>query len=710
MPKNLAAIKVLETAGGRLAWQCASALILASTLLLGGFHQPPLFASEKLTPENVAPLLPQLFKLHLSQHEMSPEFIKRVLKEFLTQLDPVHRFYLKSEADEIVNKSDDELRKIGERAMNADLSTFHTILDNYLTIQIARDAQRYDNLAKREDEIKKEADRRETGKKVAGGKPTPDAPLHENPSKLEPVKEAEKLHPEGSATASDDEEEDMDKIKWMERPATDEERDTRILKSAAAMYRLNKSYLSEKEAIKLSLQMISEERNRWLKVNVDVETPKTFLKAFLAAMDPHTVYFDDEEDGIAQNLKRSFFGIGVQIRQCPLGAQVEEIIVGGPTEKSGKFAIGDQIIDVDGTSLAGMTINKVVRYIKGEKDTEVKLTVLKLESKKTEVITLKREEIQLADMRVKGKKFETPAGVIGFVSVQNFYQGVHKDVKDRILELSKDKALAGMVLDLRFNQGGYLEEAVGLAGLFIKSGPIVGERSGAGVIDWKYDFDNFAFTVPLVILTSQFSASASEIVAGSLKDYNRAIIVGPTQTFGKGTVQRVIPLINMNLPGEIKITTHQYFIAGGDSTQLRGVTPDVTIPGSKLAEDMLEKASENAVPFNKIAGRIDQKNEDFKRWGEWKTKNVAMLQEKSKKRMDSNQDYKDFFDLKKRKIKFDAEKAEELKRKPDEAPVARKKKDEKDPQADEAVAICADMAATWGSDKTAANKTTSEDH
>src|SRR5262249_16908473 len=158
-----------------------------------------------------------------------------------------------------------------------------------------------------------------------------------------------------------------------------------------------------------------------------------------------------------------------------------------------------------------------------------------------------------------GKKFETPAGTIGLISVQNFYQDVNKDVKERIVELSKDKPLAGVVLDLRVNQGGYLEEAVKLAGLFIKSGPVVGERDGAGRIDWKSDFDNFQFTMPLVILTSQFSASASEIVAGSLKDYNRAIIVGPTQTFGKGTVQRVIPLSNMNLPGEIKITTHQYF-------------------------------------------------------------------------------------------------------------------------------------------------------
>lgn len=694
---------------GRTGWQVLSILIMAATVLFSGY--PPA-ASEKLSPENVSPLLPQLFKLHLSQHDMTPEFTKRVLKEYLTQLDGAHRFYLKSEADAIVNKSDEDLKKIGEHLLGSDFSDFRNILDNYLKVQIARDADRYAKLESREAEIKTEAARREAGKKVAEGAakpnergPTPENPLKDNKAITEPIKAIAKTHPEGSALVADEDEEDIDKIKWTERPATEEERDARLIKQAAGYYNMNKSYLSEREAMTLALQLIDEDRNRWLKVDVDTETPKTFLKAFMSSMDPHTVYFDKDEDGIQEGLKRAFYGIGVQIRQCPLGAQIEDIIAGGPTEKSGKFAIGDQIIDVDGTSLKGMSINKIVKFIKGEKDTKVNLTVLKLDTKKAEKISLVREEIQLADMRVKGKKFETPVGTVGLISVQNFYQDVHKDVKERITELSKDKPLAGLVLDLRVNQGGYLEEAVKLAGLFIKSGPIVGERDGLGRIDWKYDFDNFHYTMPLVILTSQFSASASEIVAGTLKDYNRALIVGPTQTFGKGTVQRVIPLSNMNLPGEIKITTHQYFIAGGDSTQLRGVEPDVKILGRKLLDDMLEKASENAVPFNKIKSRIDTNNDDVKHWAEWKKNNLASLQEKSKKRVETNQDYKDAFDLKKLKAKAEAERLAEANRKPDDAPAPRKnKKDEKDPQADEAVNIVADMAATWGDDSSLASK------
>ncbi len=199
-------------------------------------------------------------------------------------------------------------------------------------------------------------------------------------------------------------------------------------------------------------------------------------------------------------------------------------------------------------------------------------------------------------------------------------------------------------------------------------------------------------------------------MAGSLKDYNRAVIVGSTQTFGKGSVQRVIslPQTQLNLPGEIKITTHQYFLAGGASTQIKGVEPDVTIPGLKLEKDLLESAADHPIPWNRIDSRIDATNKDVIRWAEWKTGAVAMLQENSKKRLEHDQEYKDFFDIKKRKEKAEIERKKVADRKPDEAPPPPdKNKDEKDPQANEAVNICADMVASWnGGDKTAAAKPT----
>lgn len=691
-----------NAAGTMLAARRLLALVLALSLLAGLWPQSAQ-AVEKLTAEQVAALTPQLFRLHLKERDMNPPFMKRMLKEFVNQLDPSRSFFLKTEADAISNLSDADLQALAEKAKGADFSPFTGILKGFLATQVARDAAFYDGLEGRAAEIK------ELGKekpKVAEGDAKKPAPENAAPKDAAPK--------EGAAKAeADDDGDTEDGIKWSERPATNAERELRILKGAAAFFRINSTYMSDSDAMKQAFLTVREERKKWQRVNVETEVPKLFLKSFMAAMDPHTAYFDnDDDEEFTARLEPSFAGIGVQIRPCPLGAYVEDIIQGGPSEKSGKLARGDQIIRVNDAVLAGLPIHKIVRKIKGEKGTEVKLTVLKRETKGTEIIPLKRDTINLGDMRVKGKKFDTPAGPVGLVSVQAFYRsddkdgvhtnGVTEDLRDRILSLGKEQPLAALVLDLRDNHGGYLEEAVSLAGLFVGSGPIVGERDGRNVVEWKFDRDpNMVYGGPLVVLTNQFSASASEIVAGALKDYGRAVIVGATQTFGKGTVQRVIPLSTLNLPGEIKITTHQYFLAGGGSVQQKGVEPDVTIPGSKLFTDLLEKAQENSVPWATLKGRLDPANPDVQRWTEWKTKNVTMLQEKSNQRVAAHPEFKDFFDPKKRKAMMDAEKAAEKKaaekpRNPDEPPpLVDNKKDPKDPQAEEAAAVAGDMAATW---------------
>jgi len=669
-------------------------LVLA---LLAGLWPVPSQAAEKLTAEQVAALVPQLFRLHLKEREMNPPLMKRLLKEFVNNLDPTRSFFLKSEAEAIANLRDEDLKCLADRAREADFSSFATILSNFLKTQVARDEALYDGLEGRAEEIK--ALSKEKPKAVAGtSNKTP-------PDKAAPKESTAQA--EAPAATPEDDEENEGGIKWTERPATNLERETRLLRSAALAFRIHRTYMSDNDAMRQALQSVREDRKKWLKAKLEDEVPKLFLKSFMTAMDPHTAYFDAEEDEeFTARLEPSFAGIGVQIRPVPMGAYVEEVIKGGPAERSGKFARGDQIVRVDDVVLAGMTINKIVRRIKGEKGTDVKLTVLKRNTQQTEPITLKRDTIKLADLRVKGKKFETPAGVVGMVSVTTFYRsddkdghtnGVTEDVRDRILELSKDKPLAGLVLDLRDNHGGYLEEAVALAGLFIGAGPIVGERDGRKNEDWKYDRDpNIVYAGPLVVLVNQFSASASEIVAGALKDYGRAVVASPTQTFGKGTVQRVIPLSTLNLPGEIKITTHQYFLAGGSSVQQKGVEPDVVIPGAKLYAEALEKAQEGSIPWDTIKGKLDTTNPDVQHWTEWKTQNTAILQGRSNARVAANPKIKDFFDLKKRRAKLEAEQQQEKPRNPDEAPpLPDTKKDEEDPQAEEAVAIAQDMAATW---------------
>jgi len=628
-------------------------------VLLASLVMTSIRSAEKLTPDQVAALLPQLFKLHLSEHEMNEAFTRRLVKQMVEQLDPANTFLLKSEAEAMHSLSEKELRTLAEKALQGDFTFFQAMLKKFVAQQVKRDDALYDALDKKSDEIKATGNDKEKEKKDAEDK--------------------------------------EDDIKWALRPETHPEREKRLMRTAVELYRMNTSYLSEAEALKLALQTLREEHGKWKKADLDEEMPKLFLKSFMLALDPHTEYFDaEDEEEFNTRLERDFAGIGIQIRPCPLGAQVDDIIKGGPSEKSGKLARGDQIIAVDHFSLAGLPINKVVRHIKGLKGTEVKLTVLKKATHATEIITLVRDTINLADMRVKGKKFETPAGTVGYIAVQAFYEGVHNDVGDRLKELEANKALAGVVLDLRYNAGGYLEEAVGLAGLFITSGPIVGEQDGSKRIHWtKDEEEGVAYTGPLIVLVNQFSASASEIVAGALKDYGRAVIVGPTGTYGKGTVQRVIPLAPLNLPGDIKITTHQYFLASGDSVQLKGVEPDVVIPGAKLMEDagMLERSTENPIPWRRIKGSLDKGRQDVKNWTEWRTKNVALLQQKSTERVANNPEFTDIADPVKRQERLEAQKTLSERLKADELEAG--DKDGKDPQAMEAVAIAQDMIENW---------------
>jgi carboxyl-terminal processing protease len=640
----------------------------------------PALAAENLKPEKVALCLPELLKMHLQQHDMDNAFMQRLLNQFVLQLDPNKIFFLKGEEETFTAANNEELRTLAKKALKGDLTHFTKLLQAFLDTQIARDAALFDGLAARKDEVNALAD-----EKLGVG--------------LINLRKFYDLRPRGGLQAV------MNQNDWGERALTQADREKRLLRLTAAIYKLNTRDLSENEAFKLAVEFVCDWRNKWLKIDVNAEAPKLFLKSFMNALDPHSGYFDeDEEDNFTDRLERSFAGIGVQIRPCPQGGLIEDIIQGGPADRSGKFMRGDKIIAVDDNSVAGLPIDKIVKKIKGQLGTSIKLAVVKHDTNQTEEITLKRDNIVLAKMRVKDKKIETVAGTIGLISMQSFYTDMHLDVHDKLHALSPKKPLAGVVLDLRFNKGGYfdLEEAVKLAGLFIKAGPVLGKRNGLGEVEWMYRKEednhepNMEYLGPLVILVNQFSARASEVVAGTLQDYGRAVIVGATQTFGKGTLQRAIPMQKYDLPGAIQITTHQIFLAGGSSVQIKGIEPDVLIPGPKLLDEegMLERADKNAIPWNSIKSPLlDNKAPEVKQWHEWKKKYAATLQEKSKQRVAANPEFKDAFDLK----KINHEQAAENKpRLPDEPPpLADVKKEEPDLQALEAVEVVKDMLATW---------------
>jgi len=637
-----------------------TAWVLGLSLCFVPFAGSRAMASERITENQVASLIPRLFEMHLKQHSMDAEFMRRILKQFAVQLDPGRNFYLKSEVEAMQALGLDDIARIEAQALGGDLTHFRKLLDDFVAVQLARDTALYGGLEQRTAEI-------------------------------------------NGPNAADDNDDD-DKMNWLEFPQNQVDREGRVLRRAHNTFVLNRAYLSTTESFTLAIQSIRRERQKWLdmsKPERDVEVPGLFLKSFMNAMDPHTDYFDDSEEDFSGRLERNFAGIGIQIRPCPLGVYVEEIIKGGPSERSGNLAPGDQITAVDGFALAALPIAQCVKRIKGERGTDVRLTVLRRKKTeqpaaqpRTEEIVMRRDTVELASLRVKGKTLTSSNANIGVVSVQTFYRGVHNDVRDRLRELSEHKQLDGVVLDLRGNHGGYLDEAIGVAGLFLDHATVVGERDADGKVDWKDSPDSPFFSGPLVVLTDQFSASASEIVAGALQDHNRTLVVAPSQTFGKGTVQRVVQLSMYNAPGEMKVTTHQYFLPSGSSVQTRGVPPDVTVPGRKLEKDSLESGNENALPWTRIDGHLKLKS-DYKAHTEWKAKMLADIMARSKERVAAAKtEWDDALDLKKKR-EADAAKVPQS---PDEAPAppnpdTAEKLSEL--QETEAAAVAADIGKSW---------------
>ena len=363
-----------------------------------------------------------------------------------------------------------------------------------------------------------------------------------------------------------------------------------------------------------------------------------YLTALAHVYDPHSDYFDRaslEQFSISMNL--SLFGIGAELVSEDGYCKIRRLLPGGPAIKSKLIKENDQIVAVAQSNgppvdIVDMSLNKAVQLIRGPKGTEVRLTIIPAgagASTRT-VLSLIRDEIPLEEQAAKAKIIDMPdshGGTVrlGVIDLPSFYATFEaSNSKDKhepkstttdvaiLLDKLKRENVAGGILDLRRNGGGSLEEAVKLTGLFIKTGPVVQVRDENETVQELGDNDpSVLYDGPLVVLTSRFSASASEIVAGALQDYGRALIVGDASTHGKGTVQSVNqlrPYIHYtdktmtNDPGAVKLTIKKFFRPSGTTTQLKGVIPDIVLPSvANESKDIGESALENPLPGDPIA-------------------------------------------------------------------------------------------------------------
>ncbi len=381
-----------------------------------------------------------------------------------------------------------------------------------------------------------------------------------------------------------------------------------------------------------------------------------FMNAVSLSFDPHTNYYppkDKEDFDIV--MSGQLEGIGATLQEKDGYIKVVHIVPGSPSYKEGELKAGDLILKVaqgddEALDITGMRLDKAVRYIRGKKGTTVKLTVKTVDGD-IKVISIVRDVVVIEDTYAKSVIVKSPNSNerIGYIYLPSFYVNFNKkdggrrcssDVLKEIKKLKKE-GIDGLIIDLRNDGGGSLPDVVKMAGFFIKEGPIVQVKQKTGAAQSLNDTDpNIYYDGPMAVMVNSNSASASEIFAAALQDYNRAVIIGGKQTFGKGTVQRIINLddiVNSQLDqykplGALKLTFQKFYRITGASTQLKGVVPDVILPDNYMYIDYGERELEYHLPWDEIAPAPYMPTEMIS--------NRKLIAKESKDRIKNNKDFK----------------------------------------------------------------------
>jgi carboxyl-terminal processing protease len=528
-----------------------------------------------------------LEKGHYSPIEMNDDFSKKVYAKYLDNIDPTKRFFIQSDIDEFQKYE----TSIDDMIKSKDLTFFN--LTNERLLKRMKEAREIyeDVLAKPFDFNQKETINVDYEK----------MPFSKNKSDL---KDRWRKQLKLQALSSIADKQKLEENKKEKEPNSE-------VKSFDEI---------ENEVRKNSLKSLNEyfdfiedelDRNDWFSI---------YLNSIVERFDPHTFYFSPEDkEKFDVSMSGTFQGIGARLQKKESGVEVSELISGGPAWKGKELDAGDLILKVgqgkeEPIDVAGMRLDDVVKKIKGPKGTEVRLTVKKVDGT-IKVISIIRDEVETEETFAKSSIVEKEGKRFGIIYLPKFYISFenkqNRDAfKDVAAEVEKLKAqnIDGLVMDLRDNGGGSLETVVKMVGLFIPDGPVVQVKAPGRNPEILPDPDKrVQYDGPLVVMINNFSASASEIFAAAIQDYNRGIVVGSKHSYGKGTVQNVIDLnqfIRGNSYGDLgalKTTIQKFYRINGGSTQREGVRSDIIFPDRFSYLDMGERDEESAMPWDKIA-------------------------------------------------------------------------------------------------------------
>ncbi len=544
---------------------------------------------DKLLIELISYVLKQW---HYNPSDINDEFSKKVYKDFVSSVDPLKRYLYKSDIKEFERFELD----IDEQIKNKDLTFFNLV---------------YERLVQRMKE----------GKKIS-------LEIIEEPFNYK-LKENLNIDYENIDYASSKKEMRnrwRKQLKYSTIDNYDDElnRTITIIDSAFSQKNTIEKKRTKKEAEKEARLKTKEfllesyslmedlERNDWF---------NNYLNSIVEVFDPHTAYYAPvDKERFDQDMSGKLEGIGARLQKKNNEVKIVELISGGPAWKGKELEAGDVILkvaqedDTEATSIVGMRLDSAIKFIKGPKGTIVKLTVRKADGT-TKVIEIERDIVELEETYAKSTIINSKNNIYGLINLPRFYvdfkdytesRNAASDVKKEIVRL-KESGIEGLILDLRNNGGGSLQTVVDMTGLFIKDGPIVQVKTKGKEKEILNDNDSsIEWDGPLVILVNELSASASEILAAALQDYKRAIVIGSSQTYGKGTVQNVMDLnrfmrnSTFGDVGALKLTTQKFYRINGGSTQLEGVKSDIAVVDRYSFIDIGEKDMDNPLPWDKI--------------------------------------------------------------------------------------------------------------
>lgn len=590
-------------------------LLLGGSLLLAA-SPAPIRAADPDAGQIAVSVAKALEQLHYTRHPLDNQYSDRILHTYLETLDYNKLFFTQKDVADFEQKYDTEL---DDDIWLGDVSPGYVIYDTYLKRVTDRVAKIKDLLQNEKFDFTGHGSVEISRQKSAWPKDDAEADaLWHDRIENELLTESLNTHPPKADAPADG------------GPAKDSKEATKEDAKPA----------EKPEAI------IAKRYDRLLRSlheQTKDDQAKFFINTLAQVYDPHSEYMSPSElKNFGIEMKLSLVGIGAMLRSEDGYAKIVELIPGGPAAMQGELKIDDRVAQVAQGSgpfvdVVDMKLDKVVDMIRGKENTVVRLQIIpagQTDASKRKIISITRAEVKLTEREARAEIIEQKdehgqTERLGWITLPSFYadmsptstgstppKSTTRDMEALLKRLNKEN-ISGLVIDLRRNGGGSLEEAISLTGLFIKKGPVVQSKDYNKQMQVLSDKDpSIAYSGPLIVLTSHISASASEIFAGALQDYGRAVIVGDKNTFGKGTVQMVLEVGRFMSPfgfkaadaGALKLTIQKFYRPSGASTQLKGVESDVVLPSRYAHLDVGEASLKYPLPYDEV------KPADYEKW------------------------------------------------------------------------------------------------